>query len=118
MVKRMKRIPQCILRTRRRVLLCLPLPFVLYFVDVSLFWISVINAFLIVGAILLISWLVRRERRLYARLIEADYALCANCLYDLRGRPKGSDNCPECGRQFDPSDWQDFKPIVPVWRSG
>jgi hypothetical protein len=47
----------------------------------------------------IIYWLLLR-RSIYRRAMAADYALCDDCLYDLR---ETTGTCPECGKSFTPS---------------
>jgi hypothetical protein len=41
-----------------------------------------------------------------------DRVRCLSCQYDLRDLPEN--RCPECGREFDPSDPTTFGPLHPV----
>lgn len=47
----------------------------------------------------IIYWLLLR-RSIYRRAMAAGYALCDDCLYDLR---ETTGTCPECGKTFTPS---------------
>jgi hypothetical protein len=47
----------------------------------------------------IIVWQLHR-RSIYRRAMAAGYALCDDCLYDLR---ETTGTCPECGKTFTPS---------------
>lgn len=47
----------------------------------------------------IIVWYVQR-RSIYRRAMAAGFALCDDCLYDLR---ETTGTCPECGKTFTPS---------------
>lgn len=49
-----------------------------------------------IGVLYLISFLPLERSTPDEHLREADYSLCPECLYDLRGSPD-SGRCPECG---------------------
>ena len=115
-----KRIPARILRARRRLWWSMPVVVGVglfgligagsWPVYVSYYW-AAGNVALGLCVFALVWWLSRREHRLYAKLISKRYALCPNCFYDLSAKPHDSERCPECGKVFDPADWEGFVPI-------
>ncbi len=70
----------------------------------------------VVGGVLVTAHLyvgARRSRRLYDRVVRANFYLCPDCHYSLVGHAGGG-TCPECGYTFDYEtlvrDWGD------VWK--
>ena len=55
-----------------------------------------IGALLVLGLLVLVSWIVRIEKRDPRR--RRKLGLCITCAYDLRG---SIDRCPECNTPFD-----------------
>ena len=101
-------LPNAVARDRRRIQICYFLLMVtmfgagVYLPLHSRYFLALFVANSILAIIGLVTfWFRRRERHLKKDALQADYALCLHCEYDLTGLNKQQYKCPECGTDYD-----------------